>query len=94
MQELEVTFGRAARIWWAWCWRTLLFSLLLGLAVGLLVGVAAALLGIPGQRLAPFNMAAGFGVGTVVSIWMMAKTLQRPFASFRIALLAYPPEPR
>lgn len=87
MQELDVTFGRAAQIWWAWLWRALLFALLFGCLAGIVVGVGASILGLQVQQLTPVMLSLGLAVGVIVSIWVLTKTLKKKFSSFRIALI-------
>ena len=85
MEEIEVTFGRAARIWWAWSWRTGLFSILIGGVVGFVIGFVSAMF--------RFKQAGGLilllsGVaGVLLSIWMMTKILKKKYLGFRIALI-------
>lgn len=87
MQELEVTFSRAAQIWWAWFWRATLFALLIGAAIGFVVGFIAAILGFHPQQIAPITVSLGAIVGIVVSIWVQSKILKKKFSSFRIVLV-------
>ena len=43
--ELEVTWGRALRVWWAVAWRCLLFGGLAGGAVGCVIGFIVGFIG-------------------------------------------------
>ncbi len=98
MQELEVTFGRAATVWWAWTWRImiylLLFSIIVGVVLGIAVGVVVASLGVDQAEMKVW-MPAIMGVsglfGMVVSIWtqiwVMSKVLKKRFSDYRIALI-------
>ena len=89
MQEMEVTFTRAARIWWAWLWRTVLATMLASAALGLAVGLAAHLL----PRL--FASGAGFGriacgaAGCLIGIGMMRRVLRGHFGGFRVVLVKH-----
>lgn len=91
MQEMEVTFARAARIWWAWLWRTLLVTVLASVALGLLVGLSARLL--PGLfstapgAITHLGRIAGGLFGCVIGIGMMRYILRRSFGGFRVALI-------
>jgi len=87
MQEVEVTFGRAAQVWWAWLWRAMLLGILFGFLIGLVIGLAGHFAGINPKQLTPINMLLGAGIGIIVSIWMMTKILKKNFGSFRIALV-------
>ncbi|WP_162934947.1 hypothetical protein [Pseudomonas cavernae] len=87
MQEVEVTFGRAAQVWWAWLWRALLLSLLFSFIAGLIIGLAGQLAGISPRQIVPINMLLGAFIGVYVSIWILSKTLKKKFRSFRIAFI-------
>lgn len=87
MQELEVTFGRAAQVWWAFTWRATLYALLSGAIIGVVVGLICAVFGSDPQRLLPFNLLLGAAVGILASIWVISKILNKKFSSFRVALI-------
>jgi hypothetical protein len=87
MQEVEVTFSRAAQIWWAWCWRSLLFGMLSGGSIGFIVAGIGIPLGFNALQLMPVNIILGAISGVVVSIWVQAKILKKKFSTFRIVLV-------
>jgi ABC-type multidrug transport system permease subunit len=87
MQEVEVTFGRAAQVWWAWLWRALVFTVLFSFLSGFILGFAGHFAGFTSQQLIPISMIFGVTAGVVISIWMMSKILKKNFGSFRIALI-------
>lgn len=87
MQELELTFSRAAQVWWAWFWRASLFSLLFGFAIGFVMGLIAHMLGLSPQQSSPFIFVSGMVIGVLTSIWVQAKVLKKTFSTFRVALI-------
>lgn len=87
MKEIEVTFGRVLRIWFAWIWRALLFAMLGGSFAGFLVGFAAAMLGVAPQKVAYVNLGIGAILGLYFSVWSLGKVLKKKFPTFRIALI-------
>lgn len=87
MQEVEVTFFRAAQVWWAWLWRSMLLALLLGFITGVMIGLVASIAGFTQQEIMPLSSILGAIIGLLVSIWIMSKMLKKNFGSFRIALL-------
>jgi hypothetical protein len=87
MQELEVTFGRAAQIWWAWVWRAVLFGMLSSFPLGLLVSAIGIPLGFNALQLMPVSMILGAIAGIIISIWAQGKILKKKFSTFRIALV-------
>ena len=50
MQEVEVTFFRAARVWWAWLWRSMLLALLLSFTTGFIIGLISRIAGFAPQQ--------------------------------------------
>ena len=88
---LEPTFGRAARIWWAWVWRSIVF----GGAAGLFGSVVLSLSGIlerVSQKTAQM-ISAGVGVALAipVGIWVFQMILEKQFAEFRLRLVPKTP---
>jgi len=89
--ELEITWGRAARVWFAYVWRnllTLVLAVILGGILGLVVGILANAVGMPreaGQRLTVV-LSALVGIG--VSIIPIRMILGKDFGEFRLVLLS------
>lgn len=88
---LEPTFKRAARIWWAWVWRSALF----GGAAGLFGSVVLSLSGIldrisekAGQYL---GLAVGVALAVPVGVWVFQIILEKDFGEFRIRLVPKAP---
>ena len=89
--ELEVTWGRATQVWFAYFWRNLLF-LVIGLAVGgllgFLLGVLWKALGVPDATGQNISMVIGAIVGLAISIIPIRMILGKDFGEFRLVLLA------
>ncbi len=85
---LDVTWGRALRIWWRFTWQCVVAALLAGLPLGTLAAITAVGMGQP-------NLAQGFGsalgyIGSVlVSMWIMRRLLCRPFPEFSLRLVPH-----
>lgn len=96
--ELEITFGRLMRVWWAWFWRNVLIlifgllpvSLVLGLIVGFLMGLAGVQPGV-GRWI---SMGLGMLVGAVASIIPIWLILGERYGNFRLVLVAAEGEDR
>jgi len=86
MQEIEVTWKHATRIWWAVVWRTVFFGALAGIGAGLVFGI---LLGgmQDEEQVALIAETAGLLVSIPVGIWVMKTVLTTQFRQFRIALV-------
>jgi hypothetical protein len=83
---LEPTFKRAAKIWWAWVWRSAVF----GVAAGMFGSVVLSLSGIlsrvsekAGQYL---GVALGIALAVPVGVWVFQMILEKDFGEFRIRL--------
>ncbi|GHD66022.1 hypothetical protein [Jeongeupia chitinilytica] len=93
--ELEMTWRRAIRVWWAYAWRVLVLTLLAGAVFGITAGVIVAILAgnagasadIPRLALAAF----GTLLGAVLSLVSMKCVLGCNFGEFRVALISNTP---
>ena len=81
MEELEVTWLRAATVWWAFIWR----SLLIGFGIGFVAAVVATITGYDAQGL----WVSGLIYCTLIpiGIWLFKYILTKQFNGFRIALV-------
>ena len=86
-EGLEVTWGRAVKVWWSIAWRAVLVSVLLGFAVGIVVGLFAVGGGMSAVAAASLGQLIGGVLGITVSVWAVRKALTRSFSDFTIVLL-------
>ncbi len=88
--ELEVTWGRTARVWWAYLWRNLI-AVAAGSLVGIVLGaILGFILGAAGARAETIRLAVfpiGAVVGLLVSIVPIRLILGMNFGEFRLVLL-------
>jgi LytS/YehU family sensor histidine kinase len=84
---LEVSWGRAARVWWSITWRTVVFGMLIGFGIGLVAGVLGAASGTTAATVQAISSLFGLVVGLLISLWAVRKVLTKSFADFRIVLL-------
>ena len=91
MTELEITFGRAARVWWAYTWRAFLIMLAVGVVFGIILTLThnQGTLSQPGNRLVTQLLALVIAIP--IGIWMLKKALCARFREFRIALIQREP---
>lgn len=85
---LDVTWGRALRVWWSLIWRTLLASVLVGALFGALLGMLLGVAGIALGIIVSVTQAAGALVGIVVGVVMVRHVLRMSWPEFRIVLIA------
>jgi ABC-type antimicrobial peptide transport system permease subunit len=79
MQEVELTWGRAIKVWWSLAWRGLLFGGLAGFVAGMIVGVLG------GEPI--HGSLAGFVMGIPIGMWVVKIILAKSFSDFRLALI-------
>ena len=89
--ELEVTWGRATRVWWAYLWRNLIaivlasiLGVILGAVLGFVLGAAGVAPGVIGR----FTFLIGAVVGIGVSVVPIRLILGKDFGEFRLVLLS------
>jgi hypothetical protein len=97
--ELEVTWKRAIAVWWALCWRGILFAIgsafaggVIGGIIGFVVGFVCGTLGIPNETSLVIIKTLIFPVGLVAGIFVAAFVVRlvlrkKNFGDFRIALI-------
>ncbi len=84
---LAPTFKRAAIIWWAWLWR----SLLLGLGGSIFISLVVGISGILNHASDTAGRAIAMGLAIIVSvplgIWAFQMVLEKSFREFTIRLV-------
>lgn len=87
MEIVEVTWGRAFKVWWSIAWRSMLFGLLASIGFGLLWGVLAQLLGL-GSGGMLFGSLLGFVLGVLIAIWAVRAVLYKRYSDFSVVCIA------
>lgn len=88
--ELEVTWPRVFRIWWAYIWRNLiaiLCSVLIGGIVGGILGFILGLLGVPVETIQRVAAPIGGIIGLLISVVPLRMIIGKDFGEFRLVLL-------
>jgi ABC-type phosphate/phosphonate transport system permease subunit len=89
--ELEVTWGRAVKVWWAYLWRNLLAivaMMVLGTALGFVIGLALGALGLSASTTRVIAAAFGAVLGLALSVIPIKLILGKDFGSFRLVLMS------
>jgi len=87
-KSVEVTWGRALRIWWSIVWRDLLLAVAVALPVRVIVSIVCALLGLS-QPMAEIitGMVTTFA-GIAISIGVIRSVFRKELMAFRSSLIA------
>jgi hypothetical protein len=89
--ELEITWGRVFRVWWAYTWRNLIalvIAVIVGWKLGYFLGYVAAATGIPTYIIRSSALPLGFLFGFVTSMIVLKMILGKTYGDFRLVLLS------
>ncbi len=89
--ELEITWGRTLRVWWAYCWRSLIaivVAFILGAFIGGIIGFIVAMIGLPQEIINFVGLPIGVMIGLAASIVPMKLILGKDFGEFHLVLLS------
>jgi hypothetical protein len=94
-RSLEPTFKRAARVWWAWVWRSVVFGGAAGLFASAVLSLSGILERISEKAGQAVSMGAGLALAVPIGIWVFQVILEKDFGEFRLRLMpkAAPPPP-
>lgn len=87
MEEIQVTWWYAIKIWWSLTWRIVLFGGLAGLALGLLLGLFGAVTGATDDTVQSWGQIGGMLVSIPIGIWVVKSILNKDFTKYRIILV-------
>jgi hypothetical protein len=87
MNEVEVTWGHALKVWWSIFWRAVLFGAIAGFVAGFIVGVIGGVAGTDHDLIIRLSSLAGLIVSIPVWIWVVKVVLTKKYSNFRIALV-------
>jgi hypothetical protein len=88
--ELEVTWGRAIRVWWSYLWRNLIAvaaALVIGGVIGGVLGFIMGAAGVPIKTIQIVTIPIGFILGLGISVIPMKMILGKDFGEFRLLLV-------
>lgn len=93
--ELEVTWTRAIRIWWAYLWRSMVAifcSMIIGAIVGGMIGVIMGIIGASQDSIVLLVSPISLMIGLAVSIVPIKMILGKDFGEFRLVLIQQDPK--
>ena len=88
--ELEITWKRAARVWWSYLWRNLIaivVSMLLGFIAGYILSSIMDMFGASTEKVQFVVTPIGGIIGLLISIVPIKMILGKDFGEFRLVLL-------
>jgi hypothetical protein len=88
--ELEVTWGRTAKVWWAFFWRNIVAIIAATVAGVILISIVGFILGALGVSLQTLQLVAapiGIVIGLAITIVPLKLILGKDFGEFRLVLL-------
>jgi hypothetical protein len=88
--ELEITWGRIIRVWWAFAWRNLILifvSMLIGGIFGTVAGFVGALLGFSLEAIQMVVVPISFLIGVAISVVPFKLLLGKDFKGFKLVLI-------
>ena len=95
--ELEITWSRVIRVWWAYLWRyliALIVAIIIGAIIGFILGLVGAAIGIPTGITALVAGILGGLLGLVGCIIPLKMILGKNYGEFRLVLLSTDPRPQ
>ena len=87
MEEIQATWEHAAKIWWSWVWRAVLWAIPASAAFGFVAGFIMALTGIPIEPNKVYIQIIGGLIGVYFAIFAMKIILTKQFKGYRLALV-------
>lgn len=90
--ELEVTWSRVVKIWWAFAWRNIVAiaaGVIGGAILGMILGFIFLKLGVPAETTKTIVMILGVVLGLVISIIPIKMVLKKDFGEFKIVLKSH-----
>lgn len=86
MEELEVTWLRAAMVWWSIFWRSFVIAVAAATVAGFAIGVVLAATG-RSDLVETWGRVIGVVVAVPAGIWAVRIVLRKEYRQFRIALV-------
>ncbi len=86
--EVEVTWGRAAKIWWSLMWRSVFFGVIAGGLVGGVIGFIMGAAGASPRSIVTLTYWSGVITAIPVGVWVVRYVLKKSWSDFRINLVA------
>ncbi|USG60581.1 hypothetical protein NBZ79_15550 [Sneathiella marina] len=88
--ELEASWGRALRVWWAFFWRNLIAIVvagLIGAAGGFAIGFVMGMAGVESEIIKYFSSAFGLVIGVAISVVPVKLILNKNYGGFRLSII-------
>lgn len=84
----DFTWGRILRVWWAWAWRVIIFSAVLGFILGAIGGAIVGAAGRPDLG-APVGTVLGWVGSIPVSLYVLGIVLRKRYKHFSLKVVPH-----
>jgi len=84
----DFTWGRVFHIWWAWLWRAVVFSMVLGFVLGAIGGFIVGAAGRPDLG-APVGAVLGWLGSIPVTVYVLGIVLRKRYRQFSIKVVTH-----
>jgi hypothetical protein len=81
---LAIEWEHVLYVWWAWFWRTVVFTFLAGLVAGAVLGLAVFIMGGGARTIEVVSGLVGFLVFAATSLVVTRRVLEMEFSDFRL----------
>jgi Na+/citrate or Na+/malate symporter len=92
--ELDITWKRATKVWWAYLWRNIvaiIAAVIIGAIIGAIFGFILGMLGSSQETIQVVVAPIGFIIGIGISIVPIKMILGKNFGEFRLVLIENSP---
>lgn len=89
--EIEITWGRVIRVWWAYVWRNIIaiiVAAIVGGIVGFILGFIMGAVGVTTETIGYITAPIGGVIGLAFSVIPMKMILGKDFGQFRLVLVS------
>jgi uncharacterized membrane protein YsdA (DUF1294 family) len=86
MQTMDVTWGRAAKVWWSIIWRSMLVAAALGGILGFLLGMIFGAMGLA-EEMFLWSQLVGVLSAVFAGVWSVKQVLSKEYRDYRLVLV-------
>lgn len=92
IKEVEVSWKKAAIVWWAYIWRSIVIIFPVAFLIGAILGVIMIIIDIPIEQNRIYLNILGGIIWIAVSFLILKNLFSKDLGGFRLALIKVPPK--